>query len=91
VETVLPKVGLATVDRHKSAVAKALAGWAPPGDIKRKRHSDEEIIDLIRARLEIVGRSSSRMLRHLRDVEVVACEQTRFKGLYKRAVEETAS
>ena len=68
-----------------------MTDWELPQKVLRKKYSDDEIIALIQARLGSVGRSSTRMLRHLRDVETIACEQTRFKNLFKRAVAESAA
>jgi hypothetical protein len=90
VEVILPKVGMAPVYQHNAAVSEAMASWDRPQNVLRKKCSDDEILSLIQARLESVGQSSSRMLRHLRDVDAIACEQTRFKNLFKRAVSERA-
>jgi hypothetical protein len=49
--------------------------------------SDLEIIDVIVASLAKTGGRVGRSLRHLRDVEGIACEQGRFKNLFKQALQ----
>lgn len=51
----------------------------------RDRLSDEQLIALIHDEWEAVGGRSSAMLHRLRRQLNVACEQSRFKGLFKRA------
>jgi hypothetical protein len=55
---------------------------------KRKRVSDQAIMDLILKNWHSFSPcSSSRMLRMIRDDEKIACEQSRFKELYRLAKE----
>lgn len=56
---------------------------------KRKRLADGEIREIIRQAWDDSGGNSTKLLRHLRDKEMVACEQGRFSKL-RRQVEAAA-
>ena len=69
-----------------AAVNAALRGTAAPEWPRRLRRSDDEILELISARLRSQS-GIARILRALRDEEGVACEQSRFGRLYRAALE----
>jgi hypothetical protein len=54
----------------------------------RERHTDEQLIALIRENRDRHGSSASRMLRHFRNGMGIACEQRRFAELFARAQTE---
>ena len=91
VEIILPRVGSGDIERHKSAVSETMEGWALPQIPNRKKLSDAELVSLIRERMNLDGQSSTRMLRHFRDHQLIACEQARFRDLFTRVLEETKS
>jgi hypothetical protein len=66
------------------AVEAALDVVVPPQRLHRPRRTDEEILQLISARLPSQS-GIARVLRALRDEEGVACEQSRFSRLYRAA------
>lgn len=71
---------------HQLEVDEFLRRMAFPSMPKRRRMSDVDLVELIRANLPAVNYQSSRMLRHLRDNLKVSCEQARFRDLFKVAV-----
>ncbi len=73
------------LETHKDLLETSLAGLRPARIQKRVRRSDEDIINLIHRRWERAQGRSSKMLRVLRDEERIACEQGRFKYLFKLA------
>ena len=87
-EVVLPKHPNGSADQHQSAVMTALAPWSEPRTPKRPRISDERVQELIRKHWSNVGGQSSRMLRLLRDDLSVACEQGRFRALFRLVRQE---
>lgn len=58
--------------------------------IKRRRASDEEVKSLLMAAWESHNGSSTKLLRYLRDDALVACEQSRFRGLWLELQERNA-
>ncbi|MBI05807.1 MAG: hypothetical protein CMM54_02375 [Rhodospirillaceae bacterium] len=71
----------------QDAVADAIRNWTPPKRIKRPVETNENILSLISIDIENYGGGSGKLLRRLRDHHKIACEQGRFKNLYKQAVE----
>jgi hypothetical protein len=71
------------------AVSAALGDVQHKAIPKRKRLNDVEIRELIRQAWDNFGGNSTKILRHLRDKELVACEQGRFSKL-RRQVEAAA-
>lgn len=67
-------------DREK--VVRRLAPVAPCRSSRRERLSDHEIRGLIATHIPQVGCVSARILRRLRDVDQVSCEQSRFARLF---------
>lgn len=80
---------LLPIDEATRAVIAALSNFQLKATPNRRRLADEEIRELIRRAWEDFGGNSSKLLRHLRDTERVACEQARFSRL-RRQVEEAA-
>ena len=72
------------VERANDAVERAMAQLKQPVVPLRVRKTDEEIIELIRSQWMAHDGSSPRLLRYLRDKALVACEQLRFGGLWRR-------
>lgn len=64
------------------AVSAAMSALPLVGTIKRRRASDEELKTLMIEAWDAQKGSSSRLLRYLRDDALVACEQSRFRGLW---------
>lgn len=87
---VWPTTPGADLEIHKDAVATSLKGWGRAPRFSRQLKSDREIIDVIVASLAKTGGRVGHSLRHLRDVEGIACEQGRFKDLFKQALQETS-
>ncbi|MEN6440777.1 MAG: hypothetical protein ABFD97_19575 [Syntrophobacter sp.] len=70
---------------HADTVEQVLSGYGHRQIPKRKRLSDQEIIDVMLRQWHTPTINSSKMLRILRDNEQIACEQSRFKELYRLA------
>jgi hypothetical protein len=85
VEQVLPNHHSASLELHKTVVRHKLASWRHPEFVSRQQKTDGEIIDLIKKSWDVIEGKSSRGLRYLRDTELVACEQGRFKSLFSEA------
>lgn len=79
-----------SIDDHKAAVTKRISKWRKAPRFSRQTRTDAEIIDYILKNWSKPGASASRALRHLRDVENIACEQGRFRDLFNRAVRQTS-
>ena len=77
-----------TVEEHRAKVGSLLKCLRHPEIISRTPKSDEELVSIIRANIGRVDGKSTKMLRYLRDILQIACEQKRFQGLFKRAVDE---
>lgn len=77
---------LLPIDEASRAVSASLGGFECKEVPLRKRLDDGEIRRLIRQAWGPVGGNSAKLLRHLRDTELVACEQGRFSRL-RRQVE----
>lgn len=77
---------LLPIDEASRVVAASLGGFECKAVPQRKRLDDGEICRLIRQAWGSVGGNSAKLLRHLRDIELVACEQRRFSRL-RRQVE----
>lgn len=77
---------LLPIDEASRAVATSLGSFECKAIPLRRRLDDGEICGLIRQAWGAVGGNSTKLLRHLRDTELVACEQGRFSRL-RRQVE----
>lgn len=75
-------IGGDRIDDDRRAVSAALEGLSARKVPVRKRLSDGEITQLIERDWEVVSGRSGAMLRRLRDELVIACEQSRFQGLF---------
>lgn len=84
-EIVWPHMRTSSAVAHTNAVSKALVDLPFPFIEKRKRLDDAELLSNIKRLWERAGGKSGRMLRILRDDESIACEQGRFKVLFKEA------
>jgi hypothetical protein len=73
------------------AVEQALSVCVAPTVPTRRRLSDDEVCALIRKGWEKCGGSGARLLRYLRDEELVACEQGRFAMLRRQVATQMAS
>lgn len=91
VNQILKSCTLNSHKHHACLVEERLAGQGHRKIPKRKRLSDQEIIDVILRHLNSSGVTSSKMLRIIRDDEQIACEQGRFKELYRLAREKVSS
>ena len=74
-------------DADYAAVEDALGELVVPDRLRRPRRTDQEILQLILARMRSQS-GIARILRALRDEEGVACEQSRFGRLYRTALEQ---
>ena len=77
-----------TRTRARQAVQEHMLVLQKPAIPQRMRKSDPEILKLLRAHWHEYAGNSSRLLRHLRDTEVVACEQGRFGRLCRKVKAE---
>ncbi len=68
-------------------VLSHLSPLTAPAKRVGRRATDEEIKAAIAAHYEAVGGQSSQMLRKLRDELGLACEQSRFRNLFKGVVQ----
>ena len=78
------------VDDHRNLVEQSLSLLQHPERIRRDQRTDDEIVQLIIRNWDEANGKSGRMLRILRDKEVVACEQGRFKRLFHVVANEIA-
>lgn len=72
-------------ESHANSVVKLLADLPYPTIPKRQQLDDSELLVVIKKLWGRAEGQSSRMLRILRDEELIACEQGRFKVLFYRA------
>lgn len=68
-------------EHHAERVRATLADWRIPQDRRGVRHSDEEIVTVMRAHWQAQGGSTAKLLRVFRDDLGIACEQGRFARL----------
>jgi hypothetical protein len=88
VKDVLPAVkSFNDPTQHRDLILHHAANWRAPIDVAREKRTDDEIIELVPRLWHRAKGSSGRMLRILRDQELVACEQGRFATLFKVAKE----
>lgn len=79
---------LLSVENANTAVERAMAQLKQPVIPQRMRKTDEEIIELIRSAWAAYKGSSTLLLRYLRDTALVACEQSRFRDLWRQVKAE---
>ena len=87
-EEIWARSKLAGPERHANAVEELLADLPYPTIPKRQQLDDSELLVVIKKLWGRTEGQSSRMLRILRDEELIACEQGRFKVLFYRAKEQ---
>jgi hypothetical protein len=75
---------------HAALVEQVLAPVGVSERPVRRRYTDDELVDLIGREWAAVGGRSAAMLRRLRRELNVACEQGRFKDLFRRAAQARA-
>lgn len=72
----------------KASVQRAMDSSTKRTVPKRERATDNEIIDHIRANWVGYDGGAFKLLRYLRDEALVACEQSRFSGLWRKVKED---
>lgn len=75
--------------RGRTAVELALSDQVAPKVPSRLKLSDDEIAALLLTAWSDYGGSSTRLLRYLRDVALVACEQGRFRRIWQQLRDDT--
>jgi hypothetical protein len=88
-EFVAPKTGI-DLRKERDAVKQLLASVQPRQPRTQNRATNDAIKRRIKALLPKIGRRRTRILAHLRHVEGLSCEQSRFASLYEEALKETA-
>jgi hypothetical protein len=79
------------LDVDRRAVLARLAPVATVRPVREQRRlPDEDIRQRIADLIPKIGPASTRILRHLRDVEGVSCEQSRFAGLFRSVKQESS-
>jgi hypothetical protein len=91
IEHVLPDHRAASIELHQASVNRRLGKWRRPKLISRPSRTDDEIIRLIKKNWKAIEGKCSLGLRYLRDVEKIACEQSRFSALFHRAAKQVSS
>jgi hypothetical protein len=77
------------LDADRRAVLARLAPIATVRPARKQRRlSDEDIRWRIAKLISKLGPASTRILRHLRDIQGVSCEQSRFAGLFRSVKQE---
>ena len=80
-----------TLEEQRTLVRERMDGAAaPPARPPRRRTDDEGVREIIRRLVPEVGPASGAVLRHLRHVEGVSCEQARFARLFRDVCAEAA-
>ena len=79
---VLPLAPDATPEKHAAAVLSRIEQWGFAVRPQRRRQSDADLLDIIRASWGDAGGSASQMLRWLRAELGLACEQGRMRNLH---------
>jgi hypothetical protein len=72
-----------SLEQSHRAVASSLKKMARPAIPTRQRKSDKEIAALLMEHWDSYGGHSSHLLRFLRDEALVACEQSRFRDIWR--------
>lgn len=83
-EQILPSCPNGTIAEHQQIVDTCLAAFPARQVPDRQKTSDEEIKHIIDKDWNIVNGRSGKMLRRLRDDLQIACEQSRFQGLFQQ-------
>ena len=88
IEQVISKRPRALVHEHRKLVLALINDWRTPERLIRQKLSDDEVKSQIRDSWNAVGGRSTAMLRFLRDNLGFACEQSRFKFLFREVASE---
>lgn len=75
----------------RAAVEEAMSALHQPLLPKRKKQRDDQIEALLQKHWDQHGGSSTRLLRFLRDDKQIACEQSRFRGLWMSVAAQRAA
>jgi hypothetical protein len=81
VRTIFPLCRSANQAEHAEAITVFLAAHRFKRKAVGRRVTDDELRSLVRSLVPLIGTNRTAMLRHLRDQERIACEQTRFAKL----------
>ena len=84
IENIWLEASTGDIVSHREAVEKYLTPLGTPTVPKRQQLSDEIILKKISQLWDRADGKSQKMLRVLRDEELVACEQSRFSGLFNQ-------
>jgi hypothetical protein len=84
VENILSNNLCSSYKEHTKAVQDFLRPMRFPLQVKRTQKSNVEIESIILKKWNDAGGSSAKMLRILRDNELVACEQSRFANIFRQ-------
>jgi len=80
-----------SLQSDRDAVSARLAPFIADRSVRKQRRlSDQDIRTLIIGLMPKLGSASTRMLRHLRDVECVSCEQSRFARIFNEVKREVS-
>jgi hypothetical protein len=74
------------IESARDTVSKLIDQLNKPVLPERKKVTDEEVIRLIKKNWKSQLGISHKLLRHLRDINLVSCEQSRFKRLWHEVV-----
>lgn len=77
-----------SLDSAKETVGAAMASAVKPTIPLREKAPDERIVELLRTHWHQHEGSASKLLRFLRDDAKVACEQSRFSGIWRKVKED---
>lgn len=78
------------LDAERELVTRALLNRrAKQPKARRQKVDDAIIVASIQRLMPVLGAARSRILRHLRDVDDIACEQTRFSSLFSKVLERS--
>ena len=81
VRTIFPPRRSATQADHAEAITAFLGAHRFKRKAVGRKVTDDELRSLVRSLVPLIGTNRTAMLRHLRDKERIACEQTRFAKL----------
>jgi hypothetical protein len=75
------------IESAREVISKLIGKLKKPVLPTRQKVSDEEVIRLIERHWKTQLGNSHKLLRHLRDIDLVSCEQSRFKRLWHEVVQ----
>ncbi|MDA7686510.1 hypothetical protein N8793_00370 [Pseudomonadales bacterium] len=80
-EYIYPKAKSGTASKHALLVSEAMKRMKYPSTPERAKKTDQEILTLIKKNWKKCSGQTGKLLRIMRDEELIACEQGRFKDL----------